>query len=379
MKIFHLSDLHLGKRLYEVSLIEDQAFIIDRIIDAADEHRPDVVIIAGDVYDKTVPTAEAVALFDRFLSALAARNIQTMVISGNHDSSTRLAFASNIMRTSGIHMSPVWDGTVSPITVNDSFGTVNFYLLPFIKPSHVHQFYPDENVNTYTDAVRTAIAECRIDNSERNVLVTHQFLTGASRSDSEELSVGGSDNVDVSVTDGFDYVALGHIHSPQHIGRETVRYCGTPLKYSFSEAAHRKSVTVIDMGAKGDVAVSTLPLTPLRDLREIRGTYGELTLRANYIDTKTDDYLHITLTDEDDIPDAVSKLRVIYPNLMKLDYDNTRTRSAFSIGDGTALRPASPAELFADFFKKQNNRDMDSEQTRFVKALLEKIGEEEVL
>ncbi len=377
MKFFHLSDLHLGKRLFEFSLIEDQLYILDMILDAADKHRPDAVVIAGDIYDKSVPTAEAVTLFDGFLSKLRQKNIKVLIISGNHDSPERMAFASGLLSEAEIYVSPVWDGDVTPIRLCDSHGEVNFYLLPFIKPSHARKCFPGIPCESYTDAVRIAVEQMGIDKELRNVLVTHQFITGASRSDSEELSVGGSDNVDVSVLDGFDYVALGHIHTPQKITRDTVRYCGTPLKYSFSEAAHGKSITVVEMGEKGDVKICTLPLAPKRDLRELRGSYDSLTLRKNYENTACGDYLHITLTDEDDIPDAISKLRVIYPNLMKLDYDNRRTRAVGAASTDIPIEKHTPFELFSCFFEKQNDRPMDDEQRAYIKELFEKLGEGE--
>ena len=241
--------------------------------------------------------------------------------------------------------------------------------------SHVRRVYPDETIESYTDAIRCAVSHMNIDPDVRNVLVAHQFVTGASRSDSEEVSVGGTDNVDASVFEGFDYVALGHIHGPQHIGRETVRYCGTPLKYSFSECRHEKSVTVVEMNEKGSVAIHTVPLAPRHDMRSIRGTYEELTYRPNYENTAVDDYLHITLTDEEDIPDAVGRLRTVYPNLMKLDYDNTRTRTASSIGELAKVEEKSEIELLGELFFIQNGRDMNEEQLGYANELLEKVKE----
>lgn len=375
MKLIHLSDLHLGKRVNEFSMLEDQAYILRKILTVIDEEAPDGVIIAGDVYDKSVPPAEAVGLFDDFLYWLSERGLQVFVISGNHDSPERVAFGSRLMDRSGVHLSPVYSGTVDPVTLEDEYGPVDVYLLPFLKPAHVRRFYPDAGIESYTDAIRAAVSEMRPDPARRSVLATHQFVTGAARSDSEEISVGGSDNVDASVFDGFDYVALGHIHGPQNIGSPRVRYCGTPLKYSFSEAGHEKSVTVAELGPKGTLEVRTVPLIPLRDLRELRGTYMELTARENYAGTNTEDYVHITLTDEEDIPDAVGKLRVIYPNLMKLDYDNLRTRSGTALADAAEAERKSPLELFASFYEMQNGRPMSEEQARYVKNLIEEIWE----
>lgn len=377
MKLIHLSDLHLGKRVNEFSMLEDQQYILTEILQIIDQEKPDGVIIAGDVYDKSVPSAEAVALLDDFLVRLAKRDLQVFLISGNHDSPERMAFGGRLMAQSGVHLAPVYDGKVSPITLTDEYGPVNLYLLPFLKPAHVRRCFPEREILTYTDALDAAIEAMGVDTAQRNVLVTHQFVTGAARCDSEEISVGGTDNVDVSVFEPFDYVALGHIHGPQQVGRETVRYCGTPLKYSFSEAKHQKSVTVVELGEKGAVSVRTVPLTPMRDLAELRGTYEELTFRGFYQGTSYPrDYVHITLTDEEDIPDAVSKLRIIYPNLMKLDYDNKRTRAGIIL-EGAEDQQRSPLELLEEFYEKQNGQPMGEEQRAFAKSLMERIWEED--
>ena len=376
MKLIHLSDLHLGKRVNEFSMLEDQAYILEQILAIIDAEQPQAVLIAGDVYDKAVPSAEAVQLFDDFLCRLSRRRLQVFVISGNHDSAERIAFGGRLMDGSGIHLSPVYNGTVEPISLTDEWGAVDVYLLPFIKPAHVRRCFPEASIESYTDALAVAIAAMEVKEDRRNNLLTHQFVTGALRSDSEQISVGGADNVDAAVFAPFDYVALGHIHRPQSIGREAVRYCGTPLKYSFSEAGHRKSVTVVELREKGDLTIRTHPLTPLHDLRELRGNYLDLTDRRNYAGTATEDYLHITLTDEEDIPDAVSKLRTVYPNLMKLDYDNTRTRYQMEITGGTEVERKSPLELFGELFEKQNNRPLSSGEESFLEGLIEKIWEE---
>ena len=376
MKFIHLSDLHLGKRVYDFNLTEDQKYILKEILKVIDTENPDAVLIAGDIYDKSVPSTEAVELLDEFLYQLSGRDLQVFLISGNHDSPERLAFASRLISRTGIHLSPVYNGAVEPIVLTDEFGPVNVYLLPFVKPVHVRRFFPDENIESYNDALRTAVEALDIDRSERNILVTHQFVTGAIRSDSEEISVGGTDNVDAAVFDGFDYVALGHIHGPQNIGSERIRYCGTPLKYSFSEAKHQKSVTVIDIEDKESISVRTVPLHPLRDMREIEGTYEELTYRPNYEGTDTDDYIHITLTDEEDIPDAIGKLRLIYPNLMSLDYNNIRTRSAGMLSDLEELQNKSPLVLFEEFYEQQNGRPMSEQQENFVRKIMENIWED---
>ena len=372
MKLIHLSDLHIGKRVNEVSMIEDQEHILTQILHIIDDKKVDAVLIAGDVYDKSIPSAEAVTLFDDFLCRVAKRNVPVLIISGNHDSPERLAFGGRLLERNGIHISPVYNGTVDPVTLTDEHGTVNFWLLPFIKPPHVKRYYPDDGIESYTDAVQTAIRHMAIDKSTRNVLLTHQFVTGASTCDSEEISVGGSDNVDASVFEDFDYVALGHIHGPQNIGSNRIRYCGTPLKYSFSEAEHYKSVTVVELNTKGSLQLYTLPLTPRRDMREIHGTFTELMDKSHNF---TDDYLHIILTDEEDIPEAVGKLRVIYPNLMKLTYDNTRTRSNQMISGAENVKNKSPLELFEELYEKQKNQPMSDIQRTFALELIENIRE----
>ncbi len=449
MKLFHLSDLHLGKRVNEFSMLEDQKYILKQILQRIDEEQPDGVILAGDIYDKPVPPAEAVELFDEFLVELSQRGIQTFIISGNHDSAERLAFGGRLMEGSGIHLSPVYDAKITQINLEDEFGAVDLFLLPFIKPAHVRRFCEEEaadvaaaaprsgsvsetgktagiyadsrrdeapaatanqpdpaaapEIKTWTNAIRAAIARMNIDPNHRNVLVTHQFVTGAVRSDSEEisLSVGGTDNVDAAVFSDFDYVALGHIHRPQNMGggdrhleandaRENVtgqnapdtstttlpliRYCGAPLKYSFSEANHEKSITVVELGEKGSVDIQTIPLNPLRDMIELRGTYDELTAKSFYENTSyPGDYVHITLTDEDDIPEAMGRLRVIYPYLMKLDYDNRRTRTSTEIQGASAMEEKTPGELFAEFYEMQNNAPLSAEQKGFLDDMIRSI------
>lgn len=376
MKFLHISDLHLGKRVNEFSMTEDQRYILARILDVAREESPDGVLIAGDVYDKPVPSAEAVELFDGFLTDLA-RMTEVFVLSGNHDSPERIAFGGRIMGASGVHLSPVYSGTLAPVTLKGDIGEVAVYMLPFVRPAHVRRFHPDEDIKTYTDAVRVALAHADETSAERRVLVAHMFVTGASRTDSEDISVGGADNVDVSALAGFDYVALGHIHRPQNVA-PGVRYSGSPLKYSFSEISDKKSVTVVELGEKGEVSVRTVPLTPLRDLKEIKGTYAELTARDSYEGTTyRDDYMHVILTDEDDVPEALGKLRVIYRNLMKLEYRNSRTSALGRVTAPEAVRERTPAQLLGELFVKQNDRPMPEEQAAYVRALAAEIWEED--
>lgn len=376
MKFLHLADLHLGKRVNGFSMLEDQAHILRQILAILDDEQPDGVLIAGDVYDKSVPPVEAVELLDGFLTELCARGVQVLLISGNHDSPERLAFGGRVMDGCGIHISPVYDGAVAPVTLHDELGPVHVWLLPFVKPAHVRRWFPDADIESYTDAVAEAVAHMDIDTAARNVLVTHQFVTGGARSGSEELSVGGTDNVDSSVFAPFDYVALGHLHGAQHIGRETIRYAGSPLKYSFSEARQHKSVTVVTLGEKGDVQVRTAALTPLRELREIRGSYDELTARSFYEHTTyRSDYLHLILTDEQDVFDAMSRLRTIYPYLMTLDYDNARTRAAGGMSVPAETEQRTPLELFEALYTRQNHRPMSDVQRAYIAQLMEQIME----
>lgn len=376
MKFLHLADLHLGKRVNGFSMLEDQAHILRQILAILDDEQPDGVLIAGDVYDKSVPSVEAVELLDGFLTELRARGVPVLLISGNHDSPERLAFGGRVMDSCGIHISPVYDGALAPVTLQDAFGPVHVWLLPFVKPAHVRRWFPDADIESYTDAVAEAVAHMDIDTAARNVLVTHQFVTGGTRSGSEELSVGGTDNVDSGVFAPFDYVALGHLHGAQHIGRETIRYAGSPLKYSFSEARQHKSVTVVTLGEKGDVQVRTVALTPLRELREIRGSYDELTARSFYEHTTyRSDYLHLILTDEQDVFDAMSRLRTIYPYLMTLDYDNARTRAAGGMSVPAETERRTPPELFEALYQRQNHRPMSDVQRAYIAQLMEQIME----
>ena len=380
MKLIHLSDLHLGKKVHEASMLEDQRYILQEILGIIDEEAPEAVLIAGDVYDKSVPSAEAVRLLDDFLVELSRRPLQTCLISGNHDSPERLSFGGRLMEKSGVHIAPVYDGTLTPLTLTDAYGPVDIYLLPFLKPAHVRRFFPEREITSYTDAMAAVLEAAEVDTDRRNVLVTHQFVTAGSeqpdRSDSEELSVGGTDNVEACVFDAFDYAALGHIHGPQKVGRETVRYCGTPLKYSFSEAHHHKSVTVVELDEKGTVRVSTRPLTPMRDMVELRGTYNEIMLHSFYDGTSwPDDYVHITLTDEDDIPNAIGNLRTVYRNLLLLGYDNTRTRSSTVVQGAEEMERKTPLMLLEEFYEQQNGLPMNEEQQQFAQKMIEDIWE----
>ena len=373
MKLIHLSDLHLGKRIHGYSMMEDQRYILEQILGIVENEKPEGVILAGDLYDKSIPPADAVRLFDWFLTELSRRNLSVFAISGNHDSAERIAFGSGLMSGKGVHLSPVYDGEVKKVELKDEYGPVYIWLLPFLKPVMVRQALKEEKIEGYQNAVETVIGRMDMDPSKRNVIVAHQFVTGASLCESEEINVGGLDQIGAEVFADFDYTALGHIHSPQRAGSDRIRYCGTPLKYSFSEAEQTKSVTVVELHEKGKVEIRTVPLTPLRDMRKIRGTYMELMSPSFYQAGNREDYMHITLTDEEDIPDGLQKLRVVYPNLMQLTYDNLRTQSNQEICVEEDVEQKSELELFEDFYRIQNNQGMSEEQTSYVMGLLERL------
>lgn len=376
MKFAHLSDLHLGKRIHHFSMIEDQRYILEQILDILEREQVDGVFIAGDIYDKAVPSAESVTLFDDFLVKLTQQKRQVYVISGNHDSPERIAFASRLLNLAGVHLSPVYGGPILPIQTEDEYGKLDIYLLPFIKPVHVRYRYPDAEIINYTDAIDFVIKHMDLDLSRRNILLAHQLVTGASRSDSEDISVGGLDNVDAEVFEPFDYVALGHIHGPQNIGGEKVRYCGTPLKYSFSEAGHVKSVSIVELREKGDLSIRQVPLKPMRDMRKIRGTFAEVTKEAFYRNESTEDYVHITLLDEEEVNNAFAKLSEIYPNLMQMEYDNRRTRNQLLPGKREDAGRVHPMELFEEFYETMNQQPLSGVQKKYLIDKMEQIWEE---
>lgn len=376
MKILHTSDLHIGKRVKEFSMLDEQKFILDQILSITSAEQPDAIILAGDIYDKSVPSAEAVSLFDDFLVGLARLGKAIFIISGNHDSPERISFASRIMEVSKIYLSPVYNGTIHPVILPDGESEVAFYMLPFIKPSVVlHYAEEGTEIKTYDDAMRYVVSKMDIDKTRRNILIAHQYVTGAERSESEDVVVGGLDNVDASVFDSFDYVALGHLHRPQHCGRETVRYSGTPLKYSFSEVHDKKSVSIIEIDAGQAPVITEQYLTPLHEWYTLRGTYDELTAK-DYYDGKgyQDGYVSITLTDEDDIPDGMRKLRTIYHRLLDLNYDNTRTRAGMTnISKPMNVNELNPIDLFGELFEKQNAQPLSDKQREYVNGLIDQV------
>lgn len=371
MKLLHLADLHLGKRVNGFSMLDDQRYILSQIIACVDAEQPQAVLIAGDVYDRAVPSEEAVSLFDDFLVQLAQRRLNVFIISGNHDSAERVAFGGRLMESSGIHFSPVYQGSVPPIVLHDEIGEVAFYLIPFLKPVQVRRFFPETSIANDTTAMQMVVDNLELDSTRRNVAVAHQFVRGAALSGSEELAIGGLDVVDASVFAPFDYVALGHLHGAQRAGAEWIRYAGSPLKYSIAERNQAKSVTVIELGQKGQIDVRLLALHPKRDVRQFTGLFDEMMARTQVCD----DYCEIILTDEQDIPNALSRLRALYPNLMHMAYDNTRTRTQSTVWD-TGVMQTNPTDLFEEFYIAQNGQPMSSQQRAYINQLIAEIWEE---
>ena len=372
MRFLHLADLHIGKRVNGFSMIEDQKFVFEQVYNVIENEKIDGIIMAGDIYDKPVPSAEAVKLFDEMLTRLVSINLPIFVISGNHDSAERIGFGSDILSAAKVYMSRVYNGNLQKIELEDDYGKINVYLLPFIKPATVKNIYKEAEIKDYDDALEYVLSQEKIDKTKRNVIVSHQFVTGALRSESEEVSVGGLDNVSVENYEAFDYVALGHIHRAQQMGRESARYAGTLLKYSFSEEKHNKSMTIVDLKEKGNIEIKEIPVKPLHDLKTIKGKFSKITSEEFYKELKKEDYYRAVLTDEDDILNAIGKLKSIYPNLMSMEYDNTRTRSYSVVDNVETGETKSPLDYVEEFFEKQNGRKMSEKQRNY---LLEILGE----
>ena len=376
MRFLHLADLHIGKRVNGFSMIEDQKFVFEQVYNVIENEKIDGIIMAGDIYDKPVPSAEAVKLFDEMLTRLVSINLPIFVISGNHDSAERIGFGSDILSAAKVYMSRVYNGNLQKIELEDDYGKINVYLLPFIKPATVKNIYKEAEIKDYDDALEYVLSQEKIDETKRNVIVSHQFVTGAMRSESEEVSVGGLDNVSVENYEAFDYVALGHIHRAQQMGRESARYAGTLLKYSFSEEKHNKSMTIVDLKEKGNIEIKEIPVKPLHDLKTIKGKFSKITSEEFYKELKKEDYYRAVLTDEDDILNAIGKLKSIYPNLMSMEYDNTRTRSYSVVDNVETGETKSPLDYFEEFFEKQNGRKMSEKQRNYLLEILGEVREE---
>ena len=379
MKFLHLGDLHLGKSLGEFDLIDDQRYMLEQILKIADERAADAVLIAGDVYDRAVPSEGATKLLDWFLSALASRKIQTFLISGNHDSDERLNYGSSLFEKNGIHISSVFDGTLYNRCVTDAHGEVRVWLLPFVKASRVRHFYPDEKIETYDDAVRVILKHADIDPLKRNVIVAHQFVAGrgadpqlGGSEGASAQSVGLVEKIGYDCFDAFDYAALGHIHSPQGIGRGTVRYSGSMLKYSLSEVHNEKSVPVVELGEKGDVNVELVPLRPMRDLRHIKGPMKKLLAQENVV--SRNDFLYVTLTDEDIVDDAMKIFQQTYPNTVKIDYDNSHTREIGHVDLEQIGSHRSFSELIGDFYRQMYGCGISDEEMKIMRQAAQEAG-----
>lgn len=368
MKFIHISDLHLGKQMNDLSLLPDQEIILHEITSIAVEEKADAVLIAGDVYQRSSPQAEAMALFDRFVSGLVEMGMKVFVISGNHDSATRISYFSALVKNAGVYVTEAFDGKLQSVTLEDEHGEIVLWMLPFLRPAHVKRKLPEEKIATYQDAVSAVLRQTEIDHKKRNLLMCHQFITGCEISDSEERAVGGVENVDAALFDAFDYVALGHIHKPQKILRETLRYAGSPLKYSFSEANHKKSVAVVDVREKGDVIVRTVPLHPVRDVRLMEGTIDEIS-RMPF----SEDYVWITVTDEWVPPDTKVSLSVNFPNMMKFSVVNSRTKYDVDVLATQSMEDKTIPQLFTDFYSMQNN---DQPPTAAHMKVLDKVLKE---
>lgn len=379
MKFLHLGDLHLGRSLGDFDLIEDQKYILDQILEIIEKENVDGVLIAGDVYDKSIPSEAATNLLDYFLCKLSESGVQTFMISGNHDSDDRLNYGSNLFEANQIYISALYHGTLDKRTVTDEYGEVNVYLLPFVKASQVRHFYPEETIDSYDDAVRVILKHADMDVTQRNVIVAHQFVTGQS----EDPALGGSEGAGTQSVglvekighdcfDGFDYVALGHIHSPQRVGRDQVRYSGSPLKYSLSEVHNAKSVPVITMGKKGEVTLELIPLKPMRDLRHIKGNLKALLEPKNITDVE--DFIYVTLTDEEIINDAMGIFQQTYPNTVKIDYDNSRTRAMEHVDISNIAENKSFSELIGDFYRLIYNCEMSGEEMDYMRAAAQEAG-----
>ena len=377
MKILHTSDIHLGKRVNEFPMLQDQEYIRDQIVRVVEKEHPDVVLISGDVYNTSTPSAEAVHLLDSFITKLNAICNHIFVLPGNHDSAERLAFGSEIMSKNGVYFSQTFSANPQKITLNDSNGEVNIYLLPFVRPIDVRYAFKDDSNNqaitTYDDAIRKSIEAMQPAYTQRNILVAHQYIKNGNRCDGEE-SIGGLDEVDADIVKDFDYVALGHLHRPQQVQYPHIRYSGSPLKYSFSEVKDSKSVSIVELNEKGSLSICEYPLTPLHDWADLRGTYDELMSESFYKGKGYESmYVRLTLTDEDEIVDAMNKLRGVYPLAMQLQYDNKRTQSNMTVGMVEDVEEKSPFELISEFFEKQNGQSMNDDQTELVTNLINEI------
>ena len=378
----HLSDLHLGKSVLEQSMIEDQKYIIDKIVNIVKDRQIDIVMIAGDIYDKGIPSIDAVNLFSSFLTRLYKLGVKVLVISGNHDSKDRLAFGNELFIDNGVYIESIFNGVLRKEVFEDNNGKLNIFMLPFIKPVDVRIWYPDLSINSYNDAVKAIIDNTEINKSERNIIMVHQFVTASGvdieRSESETISLGGIDNVDVSLFDDFDYVAMGHVHGAQKLIRDTVRYAGSPLKYSFSEVNQKKSVPVIEINSKDDIKIDLVELEPIRDMRIIKGPILKLLSKDVYSLGNRDDYINAIITDDDYVVNAIGKLRKVYKNVLKLEYSNNRNLLDSNVINKVSndMKDKSPLDLFKDFYLEQNNIELDVKREKILSDVIKELVDE---
>ena len=386
MKILHLSDLHIGKIVLEQSMLDDQKYMLNQIIEKIQEEKIELVLISGDIYDRGVPPSDAVTVLNNFLKVLIKDlHLKVCIIAGNHDSKERLNFGSEIFKSDGLYISSIYNGNIDKVELEDEYGKLNIYMLPYIKPIEVRQFFEEDvDVSSYHNAVKEVILKENINEKERNIILSHQFVTSGGiepeKSESETLYLGGTENVDVSCYDKFDYVALGHIHGPQRIGRDTARYAGTILKYSFSEVHQNKSLTVIDFKEKENLKINLMPLKPLRDMRVIKGPIEELTKEENYSKTNREDYIRAIITNEEQVYDAIGQLRKIYPNVLRLDIENSKAKidSEAKLSDLDNIKKKDEVELFNEFYKYQNNQDLNEVQLEIIKNVIKEVKKEDM-
>ena len=370
MKFAHLADLHIGKKLNGISLLEDQRYVLNQVVDIVKKEKVDGILLAGDIYQTSQPSSEALSLFDEFLGNLVKANIPCYMISGNHDSEQRIAYFSRLIRKANVFTNELFNGTIQTIKVEDEYGELNIHLLPFIKPIDLKKYYPDEKIDTYQKMMELVIASSNIDYSQRNILLCHQFITGAVTSDSEVFAIGTLDNINHQVFENFDYVALGHLHHPQHVGKDTIRYSGSLLKYSLSEINSNKSITIVDVKEKGNVGIDKKPLIPPHEMRELKGYYKDLMKEAY-----SEDYISVILEDDVVLPDAYLSLMTNFPNM--ISYRLNKNNEVYDHYELLDMDNKSVLDLFTDFYRGQNNDLMPSnEQLDLIKRIIDEIEEE---
>lgn len=380
MKILHLADLHIGKIVLEQSMLEDQKYILKQIVEKIKNEKIELVLIAGDIYDRSVPPSDAVTCLNNFLKILIKDlKVKVCIIAGNHDSKERLGFGSEIFANDGLYITANYKGKVDKIELHDEYGKLNIYMLPYIKPVEVKEFFGDIEINSYHEAIKTIIEKEKIDQNERNIILSHQFVTAGSeepeRSESETLILGGTENVDISCYKKFDYVALGHIHGPQRIGRDTARYAGTILKYSFSEVNQKKSLTMINFKEKGNLDIKLIPLEPLRDMRILKGPIEELTKEENYKKTNVEDYIKAIITNEEPVYDAIGKMKKIFPNTLRLEIENSKINLNIDkkLSNLDNIKKKDEIELFNEFYKYQHDQELNSIQLEIIEDIIKDV------